>query len=74
MNVLAHIRSLFEPVFLELISDKVIVSEYLAMIKPANPINGDYQANFAIKIAKELGTNPQDVADRIVELLNSGNI
>ena len=53
MNLLTHIRSLFAPVLTELAPDKAKVPDYLAAIKPSgNPEHGDYQANFAMALAK----------------------
>ena len=67
MNLLTHIRSLFEPVLAELAPDQAKVPDYLAAIKPAaNPEHGDYQANFAMALAKALGQKPPDVAKEII--------
>jgi arginyl-tRNA synthetase len=70
MNLLHQIRSLFEPVLTELAPDPAKVPDLLAAIKPAgNPEHGDYQANFAMALAKPLGKRPPDVAKEIVAKL-----
>ncbi|MBY0514461.1 MAG: arginine--tRNA ligase [Gemmataceae bacterium] len=70
MNLLHHLRSLFEPVLTDLAPDKAKVPDLLAAIKPAgNPDHGDYQANFAMQLAKPLGRKPPDVAKAIVAKL-----
>ena len=63
MNLLTHIRSLFEPVLTETRRrTRRRCRTTSAMIKPAaNPEHGDYQANFAMALAKVLG---QEAAGR----------
>ena len=74
MNLLSEIRQHFQPI-LELFSpDPSKVADYLAMIKPAqNPEHGDYQANFAMPLAKVRNEKPREFAEQIlaVECLNS---
>ncbi|NNM60260.1 MAG: arginine--tRNA ligase [Legionellales bacterium] len=44
-------------------------------IQPASrPEFGDFQANFALRLAKQLHKNPQEVARALVEKLNSGPV
>jgi arginyl-tRNA synthetase len=63
MNLLHQLRMLFEPVLAQLAPDAAKVPDYLAMVKPASSVeHGDYQANFAMPLAKLLGKKPQDVA------------
>src|SRR5215471_18124605 len=70
MNLLTHIRSLFEPALQELAPDKAKVLDYLAAIKPAaNADHGDYQANMAMGLAKALGQKPPEVAKAIIAKL-----
>ena len=70
MNLLTQIRSLFEPVLTDFAPDKAKVPDYLAAIKPTgNPDHGDYQANFAMALAKALGQKPPDVAKEIIAKL-----
>ena len=65
MNILATIRERFRPA-LQSHTDSVDVM--LDMIRPAqDPRFGDYQANFAMPLGKQLGKPPRDVAARIVE-------
>ena len=67
MNLLAEIRSLFAPALAAIVSDPAKLQHYLAMIRPAqDPKNGDYQANFAMPLAKQLGKKPQELAAEIV--------
>ncbi len=43
---------------------------YVAMVRPTQDAkHGDYQANFAMPLAKSLGKKPRDVAQQIVDLL-----
>src|SRR5262245_49968697 len=56
MNLLAAVRKLFEPALAGVVPNATDLPDYLAMVKPAaDPRNGDYQANFAMKLAKVLG-------------------
>ncbi len=72
MNILATLRQRFRPALLSLTDD---VDGLLDMIRPAqDPRFGDYQANCAMPLAKQLGQPPQEVADRIVGLLNVTDI
>ena len=77
MTLLSRVRSLFEPALAELSPDPAKVAGYLAMVKPAaNPDHGDYQANFAMALAKALG-RPKDapaVAREIVAKLPANEL
>jgi len=65
MNILALLRARFKPVLAPLADD---VGPLLEMIRPAgDPKFGDYQANFAMSLAKKAGKNPRDLAAEIVE-------
>jgi arginyl-tRNA synthetase len=62
MNLLHQIRTLIEPAVATLAPDASKVPELLGMVKPAaNADHGDYQANFAMPLAKQLGKKPHDV-------------
>lgn len=75
MNLLTHIRSLFEPVITEIAPDKSKVPDLLAAIKPAaNPEHGDYQANMAMALAKVLGRKPPEVAKAIIAKLPANDM
>lgn len=64
MNLLAELRSRFEPV---LSSRGVDPAAYLAMLKPAQDAKfGDYQANFCMPLAKQLGQAPRELAASLV--------
>ncbi len=70
MNLLHHVRSLFAPVLADLVPDPAKATDYLAAIKPAhNSEHGDYQANFAMGLAKLLGRKPAEVASEAVARL-----
>jgi len=75
MNLLTHIRSLFEPVLTEIAPDKAAMPRLLEAIKPAtNPEHGDYQANMAMALAKTLGQKPPEVAKAIVAKLPANDM
>ncbi|MDB5389142.1 MAG: argS [Planctomycetaceae bacterium] len=60
MNILAEIRSRFASV-LSVYTDQP--AQYLEMIRPVEDSrHGDYQANFAMKLAKLCNQNPRDLA------------
>jgi arginyl-tRNA synthetase len=70
MNLLRHIRSLFEPAVAGLAPDPAKVPDLLAAVKPSsNPEHGDYQANMAMQLAKPLGRKPPEVAKDIIGAL-----
>jgi arginyl-tRNA synthetase len=50
-------------------------AKYAAMVRQAQDArHGDYQANCAMPLSKELGGNPKDVAKQIVERLDLGDM
>jgi len=68
MNVLAQIRSRFEPALQSLADDP---APFLAMVRPAgDPRFGDIQANCAMPLAKQNKTNPRELAAKIVSQLD----
>lgn len=68
MNLLSLIRQRFAPALQELVAD---AAPLLEMIRPAQDARfGDFQANFAMPLAKQLGQAPRDVARQVVERLN----
>ena len=70
MNLLTHLRGLFEPVLAPLAPDPAKRADYLGMIRPAaNPDHGDYQANFAMPLAKATGKKPPELAKEVVAAL-----
>ena len=64
MNALAEIKSRFSTVLLELVDDP---TELLSMIRPAgDPKFGDYQANCAMPMGKQMGKSPREIAADLV--------
>lgn len=67
MNVLALLKDRFRPALASLVADPARVSELLDLIRPAqDPKFGDYQANFAMPLGKQLGRPPRDVAAQAI--------
>jgi arginyl-tRNA synthetase len=68
MNLLTHLQRIFHAALKGLVADP---SPYAAMVKPAQDARfGDYQANCAMSLAKQLGQKPRDVAERIAGALD----
>ena len=64
MNILTEVKQRFAPILSQLSEDP---APLLDMIRPAgNPQHGDYQANFAMPLGKQVGKPPRDVAADIV--------
>src|SRR5215210_6086817 len=75
MNLIAQLRSAFEPVLNQLAPDRAKVADYLGMIRAAqNPEHGDYQANFAMPLGKVAGKKPPQVAAEIVAQLGASDL
>jgi arginyl-tRNA synthetase len=67
MNILAEIRQRFARVLETMVPD---VGTPLEMIRPAQDARfGDYQANCAMPLGKQLGKPPREIARQIVEKL-----
>src|SRR5262245_39800570 len=67
MNLLHRLQEHFRAALTEWVADP---TSYLAMIKPAQDArNGDYQANFAMPLAKSLGKKPTELAKEIATRL-----
>lgn len=65
MSVLTEIRNRFRPALAGLTAD---VDAALGMIKPAQDAKfGDFQANFAMSLAKAAGKPPRDVAQQVAD-------
>jgi len=72
MNVLAELKSRFASTLAELAGDP---APLLDMIRPAsNPQHGDYQANCAMPLGKQLGKAPRDVAADILTKIDVGDM
>ena len=67
MNLLELFKSRFQPAIGALISDPVRQREVLEMVRVAqDPKFGDYQANFAMPLGKQIAKPPRDVAAQLV--------
>jgi arginyl-tRNA synthetase len=72
MNVLHLLQDKFRTALAGLVED---ASPYLAMVKPAQDARfGDYQANCAMSLARQLGRKPRDIAEEIVRRLPWGDL
>jgi arginyl-tRNA synthetase len=70
MNLLHHLRALAAPVLARIAPDPAKIPDYLGMVKPsASAEHGDYQANFAMPLAKLLSKKPHDVAKEFIAAL-----
>jgi arginyl-tRNA synthetase len=75
MTLLGEVRSLFAPTLAGLVSDLAALPSLLAAVKPTQDAkNGDYQANFAMSLGKQLGRKPQDVANEVVSKLSAPGV
>jgi arginyl-tRNA synthetase len=75
MNLLSELREVFRPVLQGFAPDPTKLDDYLAMVKPAqNPEHGDYQANFAMPLAKLLKRKPQELAAEVVQNLPANDL
>jgi arginyl-tRNA synthetase len=67
MNILALLKDRFRPALANIVTDAARVEELLALIRPAQDAKfGDYQANFAMPLGKQLGRPPRDVAGDVI--------
>lgn len=72
MNALAELRSRFAQALSELTPDP---ATFAAMVKPTQDANfGDFQANCAMPLAKQRGTNPRTLAAEIVGKLDIADL
>ena len=70
--ILPILRSRFSAALQTLASE---TDSYLEMIRPSqDPKFGDFQANMAMPLAKKLGKPPREVAQKIVEQLDIGDL
>jgi len=75
MNLLSEVRQLFEPVLASVAPDPSKLPDYLGMVKAvADAKNGDYQANFAMPLAKVLGRKPQELALELIGKLPANDV
>ena len=67
MDFLLAARERFAPALAPLLPGGAEPREFLGLIRPArDPRFGDYQANFAMPLAKRVGRKPRDLAAEIV--------
>lgn len=72
MNALAELRSRFAKALSEFTPDP---APFVAMVKPTQDANfGDFQANCAMPLAKQRGTNPRALATEIVGKLDVADL
>jgi arginyl-tRNA synthetase len=67
MNILATLKDRFRPPLAALVPDPAKVTDVLDLIRPAqDPKFGDYQANFAMPLGKQLGQPPRGIAAQLI--------
>src|SRR4051812_9756761 len=72
MKILSLLQDQFRQALSGLAGD---VEKYVAMLRQTQDArHGDYQANCAMSLAKELGKKPRDVAQEIVGRLPLGDL
>lgn len=75
MSVLLQLRNRFRHALAELVADPKRVAELLDMVQQSqDPKFGDYQANMAMPLKKELGRPPRDIAAEIVARLDVSDL
>ncbi|PHS13745.1 MAG: arginine--tRNA ligase [Blastopirellula sp.] len=68
MNILAELRQRFDSALSSMVEE---TSPLLDMIRPATDSKfGDYQANCAMPLKKQLGKNPREIAQDIIDKLD----
>ena len=71
MNLLAELQSQFETALASLTPK---AAEFAQLVRPTQDAkHGDYQANCAMPLAKELKSSPRDVANKIIDALPNKN-
>jgi arginyl-tRNA synthetase len=74
MNLLVQLQERFADALSGVASAEKLPA-HLANIKPASgPKHGDYQANFAMSLAKELGQKPRDIAQQVIDRLKADDM
>jgi arginyl-tRNA synthetase len=75
MSPLALLKSRFRPALAALVSNPARLTELLDMIRPAQDAKfGDYQANFAMPLKKELNKPPPEIATQIIAATNLADL
>ena len=72
MNVLAELRRRFATALAEFTPDP---APFVAMVKPSQDTRfGDFQANCAMPLSKQVGQNPRDLAAQIIARLDVADL
>src|SRR5690349_18863651 len=72
MSILEQLKDRFRTALVGLVDDP---AEALSMIRPSGDAKfGDYQANFAMPLAKKLGKPPHDVAAQVIARLDVADL
>lgn len=72
MNILAELRNRFREPLSKLVPDP---KSALEMIRPAQDAKfGDYQANCAMSLGKQLGKSPREIAQQLVEAVDLSDL
>lgn len=75
MNILSTLRDRLTAALQGLVADPVQLSALAEMVRPSqDPKFGDYQANCAMPLGKQLGRSPREVATDIVSRLDVGDL
>jgi arginyl-tRNA synthetase len=75
MSILLELRSRFRRALADLVSDPKRMAELLDMVQQSQaPRFGDYQANLAMPLKKDLGRAPRDIAAEIVARLDVSDL
>src|SRR5579859_4461112 len=70
MSLLNLLQQRLDIALKDLATDPAARQRYVEMVKPTqDPKHGDYQANCAMSLAKELGKKPRDAAEEIIKRL-----
>jgi arginyl-tRNA synthetase len=75
MNVLAELRERFAAALRGMDVDAAANSSLVELVLPSQDAKfGDYQANLAMPLGKQLGKPPRDVAQQIVQAIDVGDL
>jgi arginyl-tRNA synthetase len=75
MNVLKTLKARLRPALLNIAPDPGKVEELLDLVRPAQDAKfGDYQANFAMPLGKQLARPPRDVAEQIIAMASLADL
>src|SRR5262245_28042040 len=75
MSLLSLLQQRIDTALTDLVPDAASRRRYVEMVKPAQDAKfGDYQANCAMSLGKELGKKPREAAEEIVKRLPLGDM